>query len=52
MTGTVQPVVTTKRVAWETSDGETCGLLELGDDAHEFPITGRIRPSTWTTDTN
>lgn len=48
----MQPVVTAKQVKWETSDGETYGLFEVGEDAYEITITGRIRPSMWTTGTN
>lgn len=51
-TSSTKPIATAKQVQWETSDGETYGLFELGENAYEITITGRIRPSMWTTGTN
>ena len=41
-------------VTWETFDGETYGYFDRGQDDGliEITITGRIRPSMWTTGTN
>lgn len=53
MTDQARSVVTAQQVSWEeTSAGEICGCVELGEDAYEIEITGRIRPSMWTTGTN
>ena len=47
-----EPVVRAKQVKWEVCDGETYGLVELGEDAYEITITGRVRRTMWTTGTN
>lgn len=45
--------VAAAELTWETLDGETFGYYDLGENGDiEIAITGRIRPSMWTTGTN